>query len=98
MAQENTTTTEKKTTKISLKTGWLNIIAFVAVICIGISLILSKVGLSGEISNALSTIAQAISYLILIVISCFYIIKRRNVWLWVTWGVSVVLIVVSFIL
>ncbi len=79
--------------------GWfINLAAFIAVIFIGVSLILTKVGLSGKISGALSTLAQALSYLILIVISCFYVNKRRNVWLWVTWAVSVVLIVLYFIL
>ena len=79
--------------------GWLvNISAFVAVIFIGISLILTKVGLSGQISNALSTLAQAISYLIIIVSSFFFVNKKRNVWLWVAWSVSVVLILLYFIL
>jgi len=87
------------TTKTSRNTNWfLHLSCFVAIVCVGISLILSKVGLSGQISNALSTIAQAISYLVLIVISCFYIIKRRSIVLWVLWAVSVVLIVISFIL
>lgn len=79
--------------------GWLvNIAAFVAVIFIGVSLILTKVGLSGKISGALSTLAQAISYLIIIASSFFYIHHRKNVWLWVTWAVSVVLILLYFIL
>ena len=79
--------------------GWIvNLSAFIAVVFIGVSLILTKVGLSGQITSALSTLAQAISYLILIVMSCFYIYKRKNVWLWVVWSVSVVLIVLYFIL
>lgn len=79
--------------------GWfINLAAFIAVIFIGVALILTKVGLSGQITNALLTLAQAISYLILIVISCFYVSKRRNVWIWVAWSVSVVLIVLYFVL
>lgn len=79
--------------------GWLvNLCAFIAVVFIGVSLILSKVGLSGKISGALSTLAQAISYLIIIVSSFYYIRNRKNVWLWVVWAVSVVLIVLYFIL
>ena len=89
-------TSQAKAVKSS---GWLiNLCAFIAVIFIGVSLILTKVGLSGKISGALSTLAQAISYLIIIVSSFFYIRFRKNVWLWVTWAVSVVLIVLYFIL
>ena len=79
--------------------GWLvNLMAFIAVICVGVSLILSKLGFLDQISEALSTIANVISYLVLVIVSCFYIVKRKNIWLWVTWAVSVALIVISFIL
>jgi len=79
--------------------GWLiNLSAFIAVILVGVSLIFSRFKFSGKITMALTTIAQAISYLILIVVSFFYVRNRRNVWLWVTWAVSVVLIVIYFIL
>ncbi len=85
--------------KAAKSAGWLlNLVCFVAVICVGISLLLSKVGLSGQISTALSIIAQVISYLVLVIISCFYIVRRKNIWLWIIWAVSVVLIVISFIL
>ena len=97
MAQKSssTTTTTKKTTSLW---GVLNIISFAAVICVGISLLLSRVGLGGRVSGALSTIAQVISYVVLIAFSCFYISKRRNLALWIIWIISVVLIVVSFFL
>ena len=91
----SSTTTTKRTSSIW---GVLNIISFAAVICVGISLILSRVGLGGQISGALSTIAQVISYVVLIAFSCFYIARRRNLVLWILWVVSVVLIVISFIL
>ena len=93
------TTTKRSGSKAFHGAGWLiNLSCFVAVICIGTSLILSKFGLNGQISTALSTIAQAISYSVLVVISFFYIIRRRSIPLWVIWGISVVLIVISFIL
>ena len=92
----NNTNNKAKAVKSS---GWLvNLCAFIAVIFIGVSLILTKVGLSGKISGALSTLAQAISYLIIIASSFFYIRYRKNVWLWVVWSVSVVLILLYFIL
>ena len=95
----NKTNTNSSKAKPVKSSGWLvNLCAFVAVIFIGVSLILTKVGLSGKISGALSTLAQAISYLIIIASSFFYIRNRRNVWLWVAWAVSVVLILLYFIL
>ena len=97
MAQKssNSTSTSNKTSSL-----WsvLNIISFAAVICVGVSLLLSRIGLSGQVSGALSTIAQVISYIVLIAFSCFYISKRRSLVLWIIWIISVVLIVVSFLL
>ena len=79
--------------------GWLiNLVSFVAVICIGVSLILTKVGLSGKVTSVLSAVAQIIAYGILCIVSFFYIRNRRSITLWVIWGISVVLIVISFIL
>ena len=76
----------------------LRFVCFIAVICVGISLLLSKVGLSGQISNALSIIAQVLSYIVLIVISSFYVVRKKNVWLWVVWAIAVILIIVGVIL
>ncbi|MBR2909596.1 MAG: hypothetical protein IKC11_04540 [Clostridia bacterium] len=100
MAQKstNTTTTATTTKKTTSLWGVLNIVSFAAVICVGVSLLLSRVGLGGRVSGALSTIAQVISYVVLIAFSCFYIAKRRNLTLWIIWIISVVLIVISFIL
>ena len=96
MANNNNNTQSPKPVKSG---GWLpNLISFVAVICVGISLLLSKVGLSGEISRAFSTIANVISYLILIALSLFYVAKRKKLWIWIVWAVAVVLIVVGFFL
>ena len=79
--------------------GWLlNLICFIAVVCIGVSLILSRISWFAKIAGALTIIAQVLSYSALIIISCFYIIRRKNIWLWVIWGVSVVLIVLYFII
>lgn len=85
--------------KAAKSSGWfINLVCFIAVICIGVSLFLSKIGLSGQISGALTIIAQVIAYLVVIVISGFYISKRRVIWLWVIWAISVALIVISYFL
>lgn len=92
----NSNTSSPKAVKSS---GWLmNFVCFVAVVCIGVSLILSKISWFSKIAGALSTIAQVLSYAALCVISCFYIVKKRNLWLWITWSVSVVLIFLYFII
>jgi len=91
-----TTTTSGKTVKSA---GWLtNLISFVAVICIGISLILGEIGFLSSIADALLIIAQTIAFLVVTVVSFFYVYRKKNVWIWVTWIVSVVLIVLSYII
>ena len=83
--------------KASKSSGWLiNLCAFVAVILIGLSLIFAKI--IPSISSAFSTIAQVISYVVVSVVSFFYIVRKKNVWLWVVWVVSIVLIVVGVVL
>ena len=99
MANNNTNTTTEKKAKPVKSAGWfLNLIGFVAVICVGISLLFSRFSFMGKVAGALATIAQVISYIILIALSCFYIVRRKNIWLWIVWAVSVVLIVISFII
>jgi len=93
------TTNSTTNPKAAKSAGWfLNLLSFVAVICIGVSLILSELDFLSKIQSALRDIAQIVSYIVIICVSCFYIIKRRNIWLWVTWGISVALIVIYFII
>ncbi len=98
MAKESKSQSSSTNTTKRSNNYLLNLISFVAVICVGISLLLSSVGLNGEISRVLSMIAQVIAYTILVFISCRYIVRRRNIWLWIVWGVSVALIVIGLIL
>lgn len=93
---EKSSTPSSKAVKSS---GWLmNLVCFVAVICIGVSLILTKIPGLAKIAGALTTIAQVLSYSALCIISCFYIIRKKNLWLWITWAVSVALIILFFII
>ena len=98
MSKTRTTTTTTQTSGKSVKSaGWFtNIISFGAVICIGIALILGKLGFLSSISNALLTIAQTIAFLVVTIVSFFYVYRKRNVWVWLTWVISVVLIVLSY--
>ena len=94
-----TTTTTTSSGKTVKSAGWLtNLISFVAVICIGISLILGELGFLSSIADALLIIAQTIAFLVVTVVSFFYVYRKKNVWIWVTWIVSVVLIVLSYII
>ena len=83
--------------KAAKSSGWLiNLCAFVAVILIGLSLIFAKI--IPSIAGAFSTIAQVISYVVVSVVSFFYIVHKKNVWLWVTWVVAIILIIIGVVL
>jgi len=100
MAKKSTTvTTTTHSGKTVKSAGWLtNLISFVAVICIGVALILGKIGFLSEIAGALLIIAQTIAYVVVTIVSFFYVYKKRNVWIWITWAVAVVLIVLYYII
>lgn len=85
--------------KPAKSSGWLiNLCAFIAVILIGVSLILSRIGAFGQVAGAFLIIANVIAYLVVSVVSFFYIAHKKNVWLWIVWVVSIVLIVLSYVL
>ena len=108
MAKKKTssTSTETKTTTTRSKSVSFNkimdMLAFVAVLIGGITLlialILGKVGVSLSFVGKLQSIANAIGWLVLSILSFKYIKTRRNVWLWVTWTAAVVAIFVCIIL
>lgn len=96
---KNSTSQTTHSTKTVKSAGWLtNLISFVAVICIGVSLILGKLGFLSEIAGALLMIAQTIAYIVVTIVSFFYVYRRKNIWIWVTWAVAVVLIVLYYVL
>ena len=102
---KTTTTSSSKTTskRKSFSLGYtLNILSYVAV-CIGglalfISFILGKFGLSSSITGAMQTIANAIGWAVLCLMSTVYISHRRKIWMWVVWAVAVAMIVIGIIL
>ena len=88
---------EVKSVKSRKKSGWIiHLISFVAVICIGVSLILSKIGWFSKAAGVLANVAQIISYVVLILISGIYVMRRKNIGFWIAWGVSVTLIIIYF--
>ena len=85
------------TKKITLK-SIINFLAYVAIIFIGLSLIISKVFGSnlGSIGVALEIIAQVLSYLLVAYFSFLYV-KGKNNWVhYLVWSLALVLIIVSF--
>ena len=79
--------------------GWfVNLLAFIAVILIGVSLILSRIHVFGQVAGAFLIIANVIAYSVVAIVSFFYIANKKNIWLWIVWVVSIVLIVISYII
>lgn len=102
-AKSTTKTTSHTSSKRGLSFGYiLNILSYAAV-CIGglalfIAMILGKFGLSSSITGAMQTIANAIGWAVLCLLSAVYISHRRKIWMWVVWAVAVVMIITGIIL
>ena len=73
----------------------INFLAFVATVCIGISLALSKIG---SISGIFRSLAEIISYSLTAITAFFYVVYKRHWLYYVIWIVCVALIVVLLIL
>ena len=78
--------------------GLLNLIAFVAIGLVGVTLILSEIGLSGDISNALALVAHVLAYLITAIAGFYYVKNKNNIWVWIIYAVSIVLIILSYVI
>ena len=100
---QKTTTSHTSSSKRGFSFGYiLNILSYAAV-CIGglalfIAMILAKFGLSTSITGAMQTIANAIGWAVLCLLSAVYISHRRKIWMWVVWAVAVVMIITGIIL
>lgn len=76
--------------------GLMSLVAFIAVFCIGVSLLIGLLPLKG-IASAFSQVAQILAYIITSIIA-FNFVKTKKHWAyWTIWTVSVVLIVVVMI-
>ena len=78
--------------------GLLNLIAFVAIGLVGLTLILSKVGVFGEITGAITTVAHVLAYLITAIAGFYYVKNKNNIWVWIIYAVSIVLIILSYVI
>ncbi len=100
---KTTTTTTTSTKKTGTSFGYImNILSYVAV-CVGglalfISMILSKCGISASFVSVMQTVANAIGWAVLCILSFNYIKRRRKTWMWVVWAIAVVMIITGIIL
>lgn len=95
-----TTTTVKKSSGGYMY--FMNILSYVAV-CVGglalfIAMILSKCGISIKFTSTMTTIANAIGWAVLCLLSFNYISRRKKLWMWIVWAVAIVMIITSIIL
>ncbi len=99
MSKNSSSTT---TTRTHSSNFILNLLSYVAVVICGLVLfiveILNKCGVTVGFLGTLSTIANAIGWAVLCLLSFNYIKRRRKIWMWVIWAIAVVMIVVSIIL
>lgn len=89
-------TSGKKVTVRSM----INFLAYVAIIFIGLSLMISRLfsGNLGSVGAALEIIAQILSYVLVGYFSFLYV-KGKNNWVhYLVWSLAVVLVIVSFVL
>lgn len=77
--------------------GLMSLVAFIAVFCIGVSLVIGMLPLKG-IAGAFSQVAQILAYLITAIIAFNFVKTKRHWAFWTIWVVSVVLIVVVMVM
>ncbi len=81
---------------------FINFLAYVAVIMIGLALALSfvlgKLGVSSSVCGSLITIANALAYIIVSISAFYYSRSKRNFWVFILWLVATILIIVFMIL
>ena len=90
----------KKTTTTTHKWGWkaiMSLIAYVAVCCIGISLLVAKIGV-GSIAGAFATVAEVLAYIVTSCVAFGFAVRKRHWAYYTIWVVCVVLIVVLVII
>ena len=93
-----TTTTQKRV----VSTHTLNMLAYIAV-CFGgvalfVAMILSKFNINLTIISAIQRVANAISWVVVSILSFGFIKNRKKTWMWVVWTLAVVMILVGIIL
>ena len=77
--------------------GILNLVAFVSICCIGISLLVGKIG-AASIAGAFNTVAQILAYAITAIAAFNFAVSKRHWAYYTIWIVCVVLIIVLMVI
>lgn len=77
--------------------GFLNLISFIAIVCIGLALLIGKIG-GGNLSSTLRLIAEILAYSVTAVSAFYFAYYRRHWAYYLIWVICVVLIVVFMII
>ncbi len=77
--------------------GFLSLLAFISVVCIGLALTIGKIG-GGNLSSSLRLISDILAYFIVAISSFTFAYNRRHWTYFVIWAVCVALIVVFLII
>lgn len=76
--------------------SFLNLIAYVAIFCIGVALLIGK--FSGSIAGAFRTVAEILAYAVTAVSAFYYAVSRRHWAYYLIWVICVVLIIVLMVI
>lgn len=76
---------------------FLNLIAYVAIFCIGVALLIGKLGV-GSIAGAFKTVAEILAYTVTAVSAFYFALSRRHWAYYLVWVICVVLIVVLMVI
>ena len=81
---------------------WVNAVAFVSIVIIGVVLLLSVLGLQGEIPGVMQQVANALAYVVVGACSLIYVtqkMRRKNgFWYMIIWVGAVILITLYYII
>lgn len=80
--------------------GWksiLNLVAFVAICCIGVSLLVGKIG-ANSVAGAFNSVAQILAYTITAIAAFNFAVTKRHWAYYLVWVVCVVLIIVLMVI
>ena len=77
--------------------GFISLLSFVAVVCIGLALLIARLG-GGNLASLLRRVSEYIGYAVVIVTSYYYAYSRRHWAYLLIWLICVALIVIFLII
>ncbi|MGN0961724.1 MAG: hypothetical protein ACI4PF_05990 [Christensenellales bacterium] len=75
----------------------INLLAYVAIFCIGVALLVGKIGV-GSIAGAFRTVAEILAYTVTAISAFYFAVSRRHWAYYLIWIICVVLIVVLMVI